>query len=113
MPAPDRSGKLPLRALGLLAALAVVAAVVAAVAQHATSTRVAENQRRDALAVLHSVLPPTVHANDLLADVVLAVDGELLGSEKPHRIYRARMGGAPAGVVMEVTARGGYGGPLE
>jgi electron transport complex protein RnfG len=102
-----------MRALGLLAALAVAAAVIAGVAQHGTSERIAENQRRDALAVLHSVLPATAHDNDLLADVMVAVDGELLGSDKPHRIYRARMGGAPAGVVMEVTARGGYGGPLE
>ena len=113
MPAPERKGKLPMRTLGLLAALAVAAAVIAGVAQQATSARIAENQRRDALAVLHSVLPATAHDNDLLGDVMTAVDGELLGSDKPHRIYRARMGGAPAGVVMEVTARGGYGGPLE
>jgi electron transport complex protein RnfG len=113
MPAPERIARLPLRALGLLAALAVAAAVIAGVAQRGTSARIAENQRRDALAVLHSVLPASAHDNDLLADATVAVDGELLGSEKPHRIYRARLGGAPAGVVMEVTARGGYGGPLE
>jgi len=113
MPAPERKGRLPMRALGLLAALAVAAAVIAGVAQHGTSARIAENQQRDALAVLHSVLPASAHDNDLLADVMVAIDGELLGSDKPHRIYRARLGGAPAGVVMEVTARGGYGGPLE
>jgi electron transport complex protein RnfG len=104
---------MPLKALGLLAALAIGAAIIAGVAQHGTSTRIADNQRRDALAVLHSVLPASTHDNDLLADVIQVVDGELLGSEKPHRVYRARLGGAPGGVVMEVTARGGYGGPLE
>jgi electron transport complex protein RnfG len=111
MPMPD--GRRTLRSLGVLAALAVVAAVVAGVAERATSARIAENERREALAVLHSVLPGSAHDNDLLADAIDRVDSELLGSERPHRIHRARQGGAPAGVVMEVTARGGYGGPLE
>ena len=113
MPHAERSGTLPLKALGTLAVLALLAALVAGIAERATGARIVENQRRAALAVLHSVLPADVHDNDLLADVMEAVDGELLGSTRPHRIYRARMGGAPAGVVMEVTARGGYGGPIE
>jgi electron transport complex protein RnfG len=113
MPDLERRSALPLRALGALVLLALLAALVASVAQRLTGARIVENQRRDALAVLHSVLPPDVHDNDLLTDVMEAVDGELLGSTRPHRIYRARMGGAPAGVVMEVTARGGYGGPIE
>jgi electron transport complex protein RnfG len=112
MPAPEGRSRLP-RSLGLLAALAIAAAVIAGVAERATSARIAENERREALAVLHSVLPGSAHDNDLLADATEAVDAELLGTERPHRIHRARRGGAAAGVVMEVTARGGYGGPLE
>jgi electron transport complex protein RnfG len=113
MPDVERSRALPVRALGALVLLALLAALVAGIAQRLTGARIVENQRRDALAVLHSVLPADVHDNDLLTDVMEAVDGELLGSTRPHRIYRARMGGTPAGVVMEVTARGGYGGPIE
>jgi electron transport complex protein RnfG len=113
MPNADRARSLPIKALGVLAVLALLAAVVAGIAQRATGARIAENQRLAALAVLHSVLPPDAHDNDLLGDVIEVVDGELLGSSRPHRIYRARTGGAPAGVVMEVTARSGYGGPIE
>jgi len=113
MSSADRPRKLPIKALGVLAVLALLAAVIAGVAQRATGARIAANQHAAALAVLHSVLPADTHDNDLLADAIEAVDGELLGSTKPHRIYRARKNGAPAGVVMEVTARGGYGGPIE
>jgi Na+-translocating ferredoxin:NAD+ oxidoreductase subunit G len=113
MPPADDRRTLPWRALVTLAVLALVAAALALVAARGTRERVAANERRDALAVLHSVLPAETHDNDLLADVVEVVDPELLGSPQPHRVYRARMGGAPAGVVMEVTARGGYGGPLQ
>ena len=112
MPRPDVRA-LPWNVLVAIAILALAAAAVTGLAQRTTRGRVAENERREALAVLHSVLPSSVHDNDLLADFILASDEELLGSTRPHRIYRARMGGAPAGVVMEVTARGGYGGPLE
>lgn len=113
MPNAEGVRKLPIKALGVLAVLALLAAVIAGVAQRATGTRIAENQRRAALTVLHSVLPAEVHDNDLLGDVIEMVDGELLGSTRAHRIYRARKDGVPAGVVMEVTARGGYGGPIE
>jgi electron transport complex protein RnfG len=58
------------------------------------------------------VLPADTHDNDLLADCIEIVDEELLGSHAPQRICRARKAGSPAGVVMRVTARGGYGGPL-
>jgi electron transport complex protein RnfG len=113
MPNAEHTRKLPLKALGVLAVLAILAAVLAGVAHRVTGARVAENQRLAALAVLHSVLPADAHDNDLLDDVIEVVDGELLGSSKPHRIYRARKAGAPAGTVMEVTAPGGYGGPIE
>jgi electron transport complex protein RnfG len=115
-PNADPAGRLPARLVVLVAALvalAIVAAVLAGLAQRGTRDRIADNERRDALAVLESVLPDTPHDNDLLADTIEAVDEELLGSSRPHRIHIARLGGAPAGVVMEVTARGGYGGPLE
>jgi electron transport complex protein RnfG len=112
MSGPDARA-LPWKALVAIGVLAHAAAALAVLAQRGTRTRVAENERQAALSVLHSVLPADVHDNDLLADVIEATDEELLGSTRPHRIYRARMGGAPAGVVMEVTARGGYGGPLE
>jgi electron transport complex protein RnfG len=113
MPAAEGARTMPWRALAVLAVLAIVAATFALLVTRGTRERVAENERRDALAVLHGVLPAETHDNDLLADYVEVVDPELLGSPAPHRIYRARMGGAPAGVVMEVTARGGYGGPLQ
>jgi H+/Na+-translocating ferredoxin:NAD+ oxidoreductase subunit G len=105
--------RLLLPALATLAVLAVAGAIVADLARHGTQGRIVANERRAALAVLHSVLPADTHDNDLLTDFIEVVDDEVLGSTRPHRVYRARRNGQPAGVVMEVTARGGYGGPLE
>ena len=65
-------------------------------------------ERRRALDV---VLPTHRYDNAPLDDAI-SVDAGALGPGL-HRVLRARLDGAPSALVLEVTATGGYSGPIE
>ncbi|SIN95520.1 electron transport complex protein RnfG [Sulfurivirga caldicuralii] len=61
---------------------------------------------------LNETIPQTAYDNDLLQDTVMIRAPELLGTDKPVTLYRARKNGKPVGVVFETIAPDGYSGDI-
>ena len=100
-----------LRNATVLAAFAAITTAAVATLVWATAARVDANQRQAKIQALTAVMPADRYDNDLLADTARFTDIRL-GDSKPHTVYRARKGGAPAGVVMDIFAPEGYGGAI-
>jgi len=106
----------PRRILRLVVTLAVVGAlatVLLAVLANFTRARIARNEQAWIQEHLDALVPPTSHDNDLLGDAVSVVSPELLGTDQPVMIYRARNHGAPVAAVVRSVAPDGYRGPIE
>lgn len=110
MPAelPRRMGA----AAGLLAAFAIAGALLVAFTWQATAGRIAANERAFLLRSLEDVLPEGGYDNALSEDVIEVADPELLGTDEPVPVYRARRGGEAVAVVMNPVAPDGYSGPI-
>jgi electron transport complex protein RnfG len=98
-------------ALAVVLALAALAALVDTLMVTATRPQVAANEAARLAKVLRQVLPPG-YDNHPEQDRILALAPELLGSDSPLPIYRARRGGEPVAAVITVIARQGYVGPI-
>jgi electron transport complex protein RnfG len=113
-PTPARR-ELPRRMLiaaAILAGFAVAGAGLVAVTADATRERIAANERAYLLRSLNDVVPASAYDNDLFTDTIEVRDPELLGTEEPVTAYRARRGGRPVAVVLNVVAPDGYSGPI-
>lgn len=101
-------------------ALAAVALLIIALAAGAlasftwdkTAAPIARNERAYSLRQLNEILPPSRYDNALFEDTTTALEPELLGSDEPLTVYRARAGGEPVAVIMTVIAPDGYSGPI-
>jgi electron transport complex protein RnfG len=95
-----------------LAGFAVLCTALLAGMVALTRERIAEHERAAQRAALAAVLPASGYDNDPIADFrdLIAPDG--LGSAKPQRVYRARLGSTPVAAVLSVTASDGFAGPI-
>jgi len=97
----------------LLAAFAVTSTGLVVFTHTATAERIAAAERQVLVQKLHALVPPTRHDNDLLADRIEVRDPELLGTAAPVSVYRARVGGKPAALILTVVAPDGYSGEIQ
>lgn len=95
----------------ILAVFAAITTATVALLVWFTSGQVAANQRNAQVQALNAVMPAGRYDNDPLSDTATFTDSRL-GDSKPHTVYRARKGGAPAGAVMDIQAPEGYGGSI-
>ncbi|MDX1455215.1 MAG: electron transport complex subunit RsxG [Gammaproteobacteria bacterium] len=95
-----------------LTAFAVGGVALVAWVNEQTRDRITENERQILVQSLNQVLPAEHYDNDLLADRIVVSDRERLGSKEALPVFRARLDGKPAGVVMEVIAPNGYNGDI-
>lgn len=95
-----------------IAGFAALATLAVAVLFDASRQRIADNEAAQVTRALRAVLPAGSYDNQPERDHILAVAPELLGSEEPLPIYRARLGGQPAAAVITAVARQGYVGPI-
>jgi len=103
----------PRRARAWLAGGTAVAAVaLALLVHHWAAPRIAAHQRAASIARLTAVLGGLRFDNDVLADAIEVRDPELLDTERPVPVYRARLAGRPVAALIEVAAPGGYGGSM-
>ena len=96
----------------LAAGTAVAAVALALLVHHWAAPRIAAHERAASIARLTAVLGGMRFDNDVLADKIEVRDPELLGSEHPMPVYRARLAGRPVAALIEVAAPGGYGGAM-
>lgn len=77
-----------------------------------TRERIAAQEARVVREQLAQVLPADSYDNDPRADRISISDPLALGQASPVPVFRARRGGEPVAVVMEVTAPDGYNGDI-
>jgi len=80
-----------------------------------TDPLVAKAERQNLLDTLNQVMPKDRYDNDPLQDTLLLTDPkmlEMLGSEDPVMVYRARKNGKPAGLILTTIAPNGYSGNI-
>jgi len=102
-----------LRAAALLVAGVVGTVLVVAALQRLTSERIAHNERLWLISKLESLVPSSLRDNDLYTDRTQVRPQDLLGTEAPVTIYRARKNGIAAAAILSPIAPDGYGGSIE
>lgn len=108
---PPARGR-PLRAAVLLAAVATVTVGGVAVVHDIARPRIEANERAQRVARLAEVLGRVQYDNDLLEDTIDVRDPELLGTDEPLPVHRARLGGRPVAALIETVAPDGYSGSI-
>jgi len=98
-----------LKPLLTLIVIGVVAAATLASVNLVTRDRIELERQRQALAVLHQVIPPERYDNELVRDRFSAW---IAGLEAPSAIFRAREDGEPVALVADVTTMQGYSGAI-
>lgn len=101
------------RAALLLGGCALIAIGTLTAIEHLTRERIAEARAAAERAALAVVLPPARYDNDPLRDSLQVRAPAWLGREAPVRVWRARQGGAPHALALELTAPDGYSGDIE
>lgn len=95
-----------------LLVLSAAAAALLTLTWDATGERIVRNERAWALRQLNEIVPPETYDNDPFDDMTTARDAELLGSDEPLPVFRARRAGEPVAAIMTVIAPDGYSGPI-
>ena len=72
-----------------------------------------QSARTEKLAVLNQILPPGLYNNDPLRDTLTLPAEPALGTKTSSTVYRARLNGKPAALVMDVIAPDGYSGAIK
>lgn len=91
---------------------AVIGSGLVAFTFDSTAERIADNQRKALLKSLNELVPSNRYDNDIFADTLYADSSELLGSDEPVPVYRARKNGWPVAAVLATVAPDGYNGTI-
>lgn len=114
---PEPTGRDPHRERIIGAITIVLVAIVGAIGlsllARATNARIERNTQEWLLERLDLLVPPAMRDNDVLADSIVARAPDLLGTERPVTIYRARSNDRPVAAILHTVAPDGYRGPIE
>jgi len=95
----------------LLALFGVAGAGLVALVFDNTEERIEANIRAQLLKSLNEIMPPERYDNDIVNDTLEVWDADL-NPGSATTIYRARKNGQPVAAIFNITAPGGYGGPI-
>ncbi len=98
---------------GIMVAFTIVGTLLLSSTFMTTRAPIAESEREAKLKLLEQVLPPALHDNALLADVIELSAGGELGNREATLAYRGRLAGQPSAVILEATAPDGYSGDIK
>jgi len=110
-PATRQSSSRLQGAITLIVAAMLAAALLFAVDRF-TAPRIADNLAAERLKNLRAVLMPDSYDNEPHLDWIEALDAELLGSDQPLPIYRARLGAKPVAAIVTVVTPNGFSGSI-
>ncbi len=102
-----------LRVAAIIIAAAVVLAAVISLVAGATRERIQRNEQAWLQQRLDALIAPTMHDNDLLTDRIVVSSPDMLGTDAPVTIFRARRRGEPVAAVLYTVAPDGYQAPIE
>ncbi len=77
-----------------------------------TQEQIAENHRLALLNSINELIAHDRYDNNIFTDIIEVTDPELLGSDQPVPIYRARKNGWPIAAVLSPIAPDGYNGAI-
>lgn len=77
-----------------------------------TEQRIADNERTALLRTISDLIPAERYDNDVFHDTIEVRNRELLGSDKPVAVYRARKNGWPVAAILSPVAPDGYNGNI-
>ncbi|WP_018984463.1 electron transport complex subunit RsxG [Salinimonas chungwhensis] len=97
---------------GMLGAFAVVTTALISLTYLGTEDRIEQQQRARLITILNEVVPAALYDNQLYADCTL-ISADALGSDRNHRVYRAREQNQPVALALQTTAPDGYSGDIE
>ena len=97
----------------LLLMFTVFGTALVAFTYNNTRSVIEANARANLLQNLHAMIPPEQHDNDLLNDSLEVIDPDLLGTDAPVTIYRARKDGQPVAIILAPVAPDGYSGNIK
>ncbi len=100
-------------AILIVALIGVLIALLLAGIAQLTRTRIARNEQAWIEQPLRELLSSVRYDNDVLLDRIAVSAPELLGTQGPRTVYRARLQGAPAALVLHAVAPDGYRGPID
>ena len=101
-----------IRSSALLGLIAFLGTALLAGVNTLTYERIIEQEEQRVLRQLNETVPSQMFNNDLLADVVQITDEAFFLHPDPVTVYRARLGGQAAAVIMIITAPDGYNGDI-
>jgi electron transport complex protein RnfG len=99
-------------ALTLIAFAIVFTALLAYIFQ-ITKVPIEKSEAAARLALFRQIVPATMHDNDILKDTLTIAPNELLGNTQSSIANRARIGNAPAAIILEAIAHDGYSGDIK
>lgn len=91
---------------------AVIGTAMVAYTYTNTEQRIADNERMALLRTISDLIPAENYDNDVFHDIIEVRNKELLGSDKPVPVYRARKKGWPVAAILSPTAPDGYNGTI-
>lgn len=91
---------------------AVVGSGVVAYTHDRTAERIHDNERLALLKSLNEIIPSDRYDNDIFHDILYVHNRDLLGTDKPVPVYRARKNGWPVAAVLAPVAPDGYNGNI-
>ncbi len=101
-----------LRAAGIMLVFTLVFTALMASTYSLTRPAIEASMQEAQMRLIDEVLPPGSYDNNLLEDVVRVGPTPALGLDDGGRIWRARLGGQPAALIVETTATDGYAGRI-
>lgn len=99
--------------LSVVLAIVCVLTAVLFILHARTHERILANQQSGLSQSIDALLPPGSYDNDILADKFFVTAPDLLGSDRPVPIYRARRNGTPVAALIRPIAPDGYRGAIE
>ena len=78
-----------------------------------TKPTIEASAREERLVFFNQVLPRELYNNDPITDTITLPPEPALGQRFPTQVYRARMNGKPAGLIIEAVAPDGYSGDIK
>ena len=102
----------PVRSVIYLILFALAAAITLASVDRATSERIAANELAERLNALKELLQFDEYNNEPHLDAITVLHADLLGSEEPLPVYRARMNLEPVAAVLTAVTPDGFSGEI-
>lgn len=78
-----------------------------------TKPTIEASAKEERLVFFNQVLPRNLYNNDPITDTNTLPPEPALGQRFPSQVYRARMNGKPAGLIIEAIAPDGYSGDIK